>query len=291
MTTPEDVARAARVAAAEAAAAAGVTIDPADGLDTQEELADLLAHVWETERESIVPLPLLRGLIHAGNWAVAVRRKGQLVGGGFGYVGLTDSHRHLHSHIVGFLADDRGRGCGYATKLHQRAWALERGIEEVTWTYDPLVRPNGGFNLTKLGAAVTTYLPDFYGRMPDGVNADDASDRMLVTWKLSSQRVRRALGGSLTKPARSDLLAAGATVLLDVDDDGRPVPGPPASGAVALAATPRDIITLRTSDAAVADNWRHAMRKTVGSAVAQGWVVSGMTTDGWYVLTRPSHRE
>ena len=44
----------------------------------------------------------------------------------------------LHSHIAGVI---RGpwRNVGFALKLHQRAWALRRGIAEIAWTYDPLV--------------------------------------------------------------------------------------------------------------------------------------------------------
>ena len=73
---------------------------------------------------------------------------------------------------------------GFALKLHQRAWCLDRGITLMEWTYDPLVARNAYFNLSKLGATVAEYLPDFYGVMGDGINRFDESDRILVHWPL-----------------------------------------------------------------------------------------------------------
>lgn len=50
----------------------------------------------------------------------------------------------------------------------------------------PLVRRNAYFNLVKLGARATDYLPDCYGPMHDGLNRGEASDRLFVEWDLLS---------------------------------------------------------------------------------------------------------
>src|ERR687886_297223 len=88
----------------------------------------------------------------------------------------------LHSHITGVAPTDAHRGIGFALKLHQRAWALARGVRLVVWTFDPLVARNAWFNLAKLGALPTAYLESFYGAMSDGINAGEESDRVLVDW-------------------------------------------------------------------------------------------------------------
>ncbi len=57
-------------------------------------------------------------------------------------------------------------------KLHQRAWAIARGIPVIEWTFDPLVARNAYFNIRKLGAMPVEYLPNFYGIMGDGINGE-----------------------------------------------------------------------------------------------------------------------
>ena len=76
----------------------------------------------------------------------------------------------------------------------------------MTWTFDPLVRRNAHFNLAVLGATVDEYLVDFYGPLPDAVNAGDESDRLLVVWPVgdaATAAARRADGHASTRPTTS----------------------------------------------------------------------------------------
>ena len=57
----------------------------------------------------------------------------------------------------------------------------------VTWTYDPLIRRNAFFNLTRLGARPVEYLVDFYGEMTDAINAGQGSDRLMLHWDLATE--------------------------------------------------------------------------------------------------------
>ena len=132
----------------------------------------------------------------------------------------------LHSHIAGVAGSVRGRNIGFALKLHQRAWALRRGVSAVAWTYDPLVRRNAYFNLVKLAARPAEYLPNFYGGMHDAINGGDDSDRALVHWVLDDASVVAACVGTTTSADAAALQAAGATVALSVSDVGAPVAGP-----------------------------------------------------------------
>jgi predicted GNAT superfamily acetyltransferase len=267
---PPIAARAAEQAAA-GAARAGVRILPLDTLGGVQEAAALFAQVWRTE-PTTPPLAaeIMRAVEHAGGYVVGAYEGERLVGASSGFLGLAGRTPVLHSHISG--VSDPGRGIGLALKLHQKAWALERGICSITWTFDPLVRRNAWFNLAKLGAVGVEYLVDFYGPMSDGVNGGESSDRLFTRWDLT------------TAPA--PLAVEGALLLLD-DRDGAPAPAAAAPGGeLLLVALPKDVEALRASHPAVARQWRLAVREALVPAFADGYRASGITRDGCLVLAR-----
>ena len=118
---------------------------------------------------------------------------------------------YLHSHMAAVLPGRPRPGIGTALKLHQRAWALANDLDEIRWTFDPLVRRNAHLNVVRLGVDVAAYLPDFYGEMDDEVNAGDRSDRMIAAWRLTTPRAVAASveGGGATLPVPA-LRAEGA---------------------------------------------------------------------------------
>ncbi|WP_344887427.1 GNAT family N-acetyltransferase, partial [Nonomuraea antimicrobica] len=136
-----------------------------------------------------ITLELMCALSHAGGYVAGAFEGGSMVGASVGFLAAGAA---LHSHVTGTAA---GRGIGFELKRHQRRWALDRGLERITWTYDPLVRRNAHFNLAKLGARPVEYLPCFYGVMEDAINHGDESDRLLASWPLAAPRVVAALAG------------------------------------------------------------------------------------------------
>ncbi len=197
-----------------------------------------------------------------------------LVGASIAFLGTHPGGVHIHSHITGVEATHQHRGVGAALKLAQRDWALARGITEVRWTFDPLVARNAFFNLTKLGARGTAYFVDVYGSMPDLTNAGDESDRVEAVWDLTAPVGRR-------EPALDGLVAAGAQVILSLDGEvWRQTPLVP----TLLACTPTDIAALRRDNPAAALAWRRAARDAIGRALDLGYVATGATRDGWWVL-------
>ena len=144
-------------------------------------VATTFEQVWGTT-SPVVETALLRAVQHAGGYVAAAYVDGRLVGGSFGFLASHHGEPALHSHLTGVLPTLQGTGAGRALKHHQRAWAAAHGLAWVTWTFDPLVRRNAHFNLRVLGATVDEYLVDFYGPLPDALNAGDESDRLLVVW-------------------------------------------------------------------------------------------------------------
>jgi predicted GNAT superfamily acetyltransferase len=232
-----------------------------------EDLCALLTRVWRTEGP-LLPFSLVRALSHAGGMVLGAYAGEELIGGAVGFRSA-DHPEKLHSHIVGVDHRWQGHGVGTAIKLHQRQWCLDREITEITWTFDPLVRLNATFNIGRLGAAGIAYHPDYYGPMDDAYNAGVPTDRVLVRWELTAPRAG-------TLPAHRPAPA------LDVGAHGEPVPGAvvPAGGDVWLR-VPRVLPT----EHALA--WRHALREVMAPRLDGGYRWTGVTGEGWYVLTPP----
>jgi len=274
---------AAAVAAA-GARRAGVMIRQLHDLSSMQEVVDLFVDVWQTRgMDPPINRDLLRALAHAGGYVAAAYVDDEVAGAS---VGLFAANGALHSHISGVRAGLQGRSLGYALKLDQRAWCLNRGIGAITWTFDPLVRRNAWFNLSKLGATCEEYLPDFYGPLLDGVNAGDSSDRLFARWDLLCARTLAATSG-MSPALDAELLRSAGACLLVENVDGRPVVQSPdvAAGSTLLVGTPIDAIDLRGRDLTLASSWRHAVRSALGPAIDDGYRVTGFTRSGYYVLT------
>jgi predicted GNAT superfamily acetyltransferase len=285
---PSAAARDARRIAGDAATRAGVrvaaTTQPGD-LAVVREVVDA---IWRPAVDDPpVTAGVLRALVHAGNYCAVAWDGADPVGVCIGFVGLQPP-RSLHSHIAGVLGPATGRGVGYALKMDQRAWALEHGLDTVAWTFDPLVRRNAFFNASRLGARPVAYHVDFYGQMHDAINAGQSSDRLEVLWPLADPDVIARAAGTVEDRTSSELLGAGADVVLDVSGDA-PV-RPPSSGqaTVRLVRVPADIEGMRIRAGELAARWRREVRDVLGGLMSDGWQVRTVLREGYYVLERPS---
>jgi predicted GNAT superfamily acetyltransferase len=279
----------ARAHADRAAAGAGVVVRE---LLTQDEF-DAARLVWDT----VWPMPgggtevtshFLRALHHSGAYVSGAYSGEDIIGACLAVVARSQDpdgswHTHLHSHVAAALPGRADRGLGTALKVHQRSWALDRDLDRIEWTFDPLVRRNARLNLVKLGGLAVRYHVDFYGAMTDGINEGDASDRFILHWDIASERVQAAMDGPLEVPTRDSLVAAGAAVAVSADGSGGPrvhdVDAP-----VILVALPEDVVALRVSDRALAARWRAAVRGAVEPVVNAGGRVVGQTVEGDYVV-------
>lgn len=254
-----------------AAAAARITVRELDDIGELQRAEQVLAGIWGVPENPPLGSELMRAMRKAEGYVVgafdcadgadgaggAGGAGGEMVGVCVGFHSVPAA-RAMHSHIAGVVPTMAGRHAGFALKLHQRAWCLERGITLMEWTYDPLVARNAYFNLGKLGARGAEYLPDFYGSMADGINdAEDASDRILVHWRLDSPEVAAACDGH---PAEVADAAGGSWVEI-----------------------PADIEALRISDPAQARAWRTKVREQLLSGLESGRL-AGFDRDKGYLL-------
>ncbi|MFD8570342.1 GNAT family N-acetyltransferase [Streptomyces sp. NPDC059639] len=271
-------------AAREAARAAGCEVRSISTLADLDAACRLFEGIWKPDgTNSLATTELLRAMDKAGSYVAAAfdtEHDGELVGACIGFFGPPPDGA-LHSHIAGVSARMRGRSVGFALKAHQRAWALRRGTTHVSWTFDPLVRRNAYFNIGRLAAEPAQYLPNFYGRMNDGINGADDTDRLLVEWRLT---VPDVVAACHRRHRPADAWAEPATVALGTVD-GRPL-AHPVTADRALVAVPADIERLRHSDPGAAAAWRSAVRDVLGGLLADGWRVTGFDRAGWYLLAR-----
>ncbi len=212
-------------------------------------LTQLFNQVWGTST-AVVGMELIRAIGHAGGYVAGAYAGDQMVGGSMGFLARHLDEPALHSHLTGILPGVRRTGLGRTMKLHQQAWAADRGLHWVTWTFDPLVRRNAWFNLGVLGAGVHEYLVDFYGPIDDSINAGDESDRLLVAWAV-----------------------------------GTPQATPPPVEETFTVPTPEDIVVLRRTAPAEAEAWRRRVRLELGAPMETGARIVGFTRAGDYVVT------
>ena len=273
-------------AARNAATTCGVDIRDLIELPDLQRVYELYEQIWRPDPANPpITTEFLRALSHSGNYVAGAYLGNDLVGACTGFF-ASPAGRALHSHVAGVASGLRGKNVGFALKTHQRAWALERGISVITWTFDPLVCRNAYFNVAKLGARPRTYLPDFYGKMHDSINGDGESDRLLMEWLLTDETVDRACQGHTVPADAAALRAAGAGVALDSDSQGLPVIADTQATTI-LVRVPRDIEGLRLSAGQCAGRWRVALRQVLGSLLEGGATVTGFDRSGWYVLQRP----
>lgn len=255
-------------------------------LDDLRQLADLFAVVWGRPGKPPISSDILKALAHSGNYISGAYAGGRLIGGLVGWLGGGPPRDLLvHSHILGVLPGREAQGVGFELKQHQRRWCLARGVKVMEWTTDPLVGRNAYFNLVKLGAEAAEYLVDFYGQMDDGINTGDQSDRLLIRWRLDSERAEAAAAGALTEPDVEKLREWARTPILSAGSRGEPVLEP-SDARVLICQVPDDVVAMRHSDPGLAREWRMALRQALGAALGRGYAITGATRSGWYVLEK-----
>jgi predicted GNAT superfamily acetyltransferase len=252
-----------------AAAQSGLEVRVIDRVEELDAAGALLTYIWDRAAHGrTIGTSLLKALATSGHYVAGAFAGDRLVGAAVGFFAAPPTV--LHSHIAGADPDAPVRGIGYALKLHQRAWALSRGATTITWTYDPLVRRNAHFNITKLGARATRYLPNYYGAMNDGRNAGEESDRLLVEWDIAAPEV--------------PVEVATGQIVLDLGPDGRPLRRG-WDGGPALLVVPADIEQMRAEDPTLAREWRLAVRDVLGGALDGGGAIAGFRQQQGYVIT------
>lgn len=233
-----------------------------------ESMATYFKTIW-TDGDEVVPFDLVLAAVHVGAYAAIAKLENKVVGASFGFLGEFAAHQVLHSHVTAASVS----GVGFQLKQHQFAWAQERELGGITWTFDPLVRRNCVFNFEKLGAIAVEYLPNFYGTMTDSINAGDDSDRIMAYWP-----VQESMPAESIKTSAFALRNNNGVPEKQSFDDTRAF----------WVELPEDIESLRKANLELAQKWRRAVRAVLQPALDDGWFISSVNADRTAILVEPA---
>ena len=209
--------------------------------------------VWSMDAGTEVTPNLLQAMVHSGAYLSGAFIDNKIVGAAFAFP-ATNGGLHLHSHMTAVLDEYRDKGVGYALKVDQWNWAKKEKYSHLSWTFDPLVRRNAKLNIVKLGVDVSAYYPDFYGAMPDALNAGDESDRLMVSWStdIDEPKARELI----THPKPDD-------ILIEI---------------------PEDIVAIRSKDQSESMKWRRLVREQFMLAFGKNGKVIGFSANNEFVV-------
>jgi len=259
--------------------------------------------IWRGGPLDVVPAHILLAFVHNGGLAVGAFYDEEMVGFVFGFPGISkmgqESLIKHCSHQMGVHPDHRGKDLGFMLKKAQWQMVRQQGIDQITWTYDPLLSKNAYLNIARLGAVCNTYRRNEYGDMVDELNAGVASDRFQVDWWTQTKRVsqhmdeenRIALG--LQNYQQADIQSLYSTV---ADSNSgllrHPSKYTPPNGSLAIVEIPINFQTLRETDLSLAKDWRFFTREIFEESFNAGYLVTDFIYDrseasprGFYILT------
>jgi predicted GNAT superfamily acetyltransferase len=156
---------------------------------------ELQQRIWNYAAMDTVPDQIFVVAKKTGGQVMAAYDRDTPVGFALAFAAAREGLTYLHSHMVGVVDGYQNRGVGRRLKLAQRDDALERGINLIEWTFDPLQLKNAHFNIERLGAIVRHYIPNLYGRTSSPLHAGLPTDRLVAEWWVRSRRVEDVLGG------------------------------------------------------------------------------------------------
>ena len=221
-----------------------------------------------------VPANMLLAVVHNGGFVALgyAADDPEPAGFVFGFLGIHDYHFRHHSHMLAVREKYRGTTLARELKEAQRDHCLDQGIEIIAWTMDPLEARNATFNFAKLGAYTREYHRDFYGAMPDKLNAGLPSDRIYVEWPIGHDRTYKRLKGEDAPPTLEDAEREDIGYVLRADGE-RPGAVADIAGEAShlLLEIPRSFQELKARDRALALTWRLAARDAFERAFSRGY--------------------
>jgi len=250
-----------------------VDISTLDEIADLEGVCELFGRIWPSpDGHPPTTVGLLKALAHTENYVAGAFRGGHMLGAAVAFLGYRANRLTLFSNQIAVEPAEGGGGVGLALQQHMGQWALQHGIDEINWTFDPTIVRNAYFFINKVGARGIDYLPDFYGGSYDP--GSDSSDRVFAVWDLTLADA----GGSVI---------SSAPIALSADSAGAPaIDGDALRSDRFAMRLPTDIKALRRTDARLADRWRQEVRLVLGSALNDGYRLVAVSRDGQYIIAR-----
>jgi predicted GNAT superfamily acetyltransferase len=257
----------------------------------------LQREAWQFSDLDIVPAATMMATSHAGGSALGAFDGAVMIGFAYGFAAFEDGRVSLHSHMLAVKPDYRNAQAGFYLKLAQRDFALASGLDEISWTYDPLQSLNAHLNFGKLGVISERYVVNFYGEATSSpLHQGFGTDRLWVRWLISSHHVRSRIQRDKQTARTANFVAdleEAMKMALVVNEAGLPRLQDFAMRLAydsCMIEIPHDITALKARDPRAAVAWREATRAAFLAAIEAGFVVEDFlrdTSDGatrWFYL-------
>ncbi len=231
---------------------------------------------------STVPPPVQRALQDNGGLVLGAFVDIHLVGFSLGFLGWDGRQLYHYSHMTAVRPEYQNHRVGFRLKGYQREEVLAMGLEEIRWTFDPLQSKNARLNVRYLGGRPTSYLPHYYGRLDDALNAHLETDRLRLNWSLTDPEVVARLAGRLPSPEEDLRRWSGSSPIVTTEpgESGIRIPTEVAepTGETAHLEVPFDLHLVRQHEPAALGRWRHAVRDAFRAAYDLDYVVDDFAT-------------
>ena len=245
-------------------------------------IEDVQRDAWGFNDLDIVPAATLMATVHAGGMVLGAFEGARAIGCAYAFPAIEDGRTSMHSHLVGVRPEYRNFHAGYYLKLAQRERAIEKGLDEITWTFDPLQSLNAHLNFGKLGVISRRYVVNFYGEETSSpLHQGFGTDRLWVRWLLKSERVTQRVSappGGASKTARASIDAAQLIRSALIYSEGsRPLLGDFSGNLSASSCAieiPGNINALKEQEPRLGVEWREATRSAFATAIEAGFVVA-----------------
>jgi predicted GNAT superfamily acetyltransferase len=232
---------------------------------------ELQKEVWGIDDREVFPALAMVPLREVGGVLIGAFDGGRMIGFVFGFPGLENDRVILHSDMLAVRSEYRSLGVGYKLKLAQREKALAKGIDTITWTFDPLQALNAHLNISKLGVVGNSYRVDYYGETTSFLHRT-GTDRLWVTWLLQSERVKERIASGSVMEASA---LAEMPAVIRVGGNDEPVSGdePQLNQHYVMIEIPENINMLLKKNVGLAVRWREATRSAFTKSMAAGFFV------------------
>ncbi|CAN5557762.1 hypothetical protein BH10ACI2_BH10ACI2_25560 [soil metagenome] len=251
--------------------AVDIVIRDINGQAEMRAVENLQKEVWGLPDLDVVPLTQMAAAKASGGVVIGAFDGNRLAGFAYGFAGYEDGCVAHHSHMLAVRPNYRSHNVGYMLKLAQRERVLDQGVERMTWTFDPLQSVNAYFNFNKLGVVSDRYFVNFYGEEAASFLHQNGTDRLWVTWLLTSRHVDERLKGAL--PSFDTM---NVRHLVEVGADRAPLRRALNEGSSveqAVIEIPADISDVEQKSSEIASQWRDATRGAFTAAFAAGYLV------------------
>jgi chorismate synthase len=232
---------------------------------------------WGLVEEPPVPSPLQRAIQDNGGLVLGAFVDIYLAGFSLGFLGWDGERLFHYSHMTAVRPEYQNHRVGHRLKAFQRDEVLKQGLPLIRWTFDPLQSRNAQLNVRRLGARPDRYLIHYYGQMGSDLNRGLETDRVRVTWEITSSRVESRLAGALPTPEEDAQRWKASVPIVETTqgDTGLRLPAvvsEPSAPAVNIE-VPFDLRAVRDHEPDSLTRWRHATRDAFRAAFDLGYVV------------------